>query len=151
MKYTKIELAESQIEAAICLLADGSDLYSVITLAGAADVILSQANSNAMKTNFTEILLESSSVNESREITKASLGREINDMLMINHLKHFDDGENEEIEFDPKLCAVGSVAKAIANLAILKGQDYKLVLAFKGWIYQNRTSDRYAYIFKKDA
>lgn len=147
MKYTKIELAESQLEAAICLLANAEDFYSVITLAGAADVILAQANTNASKKNVTEIFLEKRLYNEFGNKTKSILGREINDTLMINHLKHFDDDESELIEFDPVLCAVAALAKAIANLAILKGQDYRLVLAFRGWVNENRNADMYSYIF----
>lgn len=40
--YTRFELAENQLEAAIGLFGSGADRFSVISLAGAADVILSR-------------------------------------------------------------------------------------------------------------
>lgn len=40
--YTRFELAENQLEAAIGLFGSGGDRFSVISLAGAADVILSR-------------------------------------------------------------------------------------------------------------
>lgn len=41
-KYSKKEIASSQIETALRLFSEGGDLFSVITLAGAAEEILGQ-------------------------------------------------------------------------------------------------------------
>ena len=55
--YTRLELAANQLEAAISLFVAGRDRFSVITLAGAADVILSRLVINAGRENFTDSVI----------------------------------------------------------------------------------------------
>jgi hypothetical protein len=57
--YTRLELAANQLESAIGLFVAGRDRFSVITLAGAADVILSQLVIKSGQENFTETVLRS--------------------------------------------------------------------------------------------
>ena len=55
--YSRFELAENQLEAAIGLFVGGGDRFSTISLAGAADVILSRLVISRGKENFTELSL----------------------------------------------------------------------------------------------
>ena len=135
--YKRIELAENQLETAIGLFVSGGDRFSVISLAGAADVILCRLVLNTGQENFTETLLkEAASKGEGNE-TIQSIGRSINDMLFINDLKHMDEGEDGYIDIDIEKCAVAAILKALANYVILAGRDRDFVQAFLAWGQQN--------------
>jgi len=135
--YKRIELAESQLEAAIGLFVSGGDRFSVISLAGATDVILCQLVLNTGQENFTETVLKNAIAKDEENETMQSIGRCINDTLFINDLKHMDEGEDGYIEIDIKECAVGAILKALANYVTLEGRDKDFVRAFLAWVQQN--------------
>lgn len=84
--YTRLELAANQLEAAIGLFVSGRDRFSVISLAGAADVILSRLVINTGQHNFTESMLKETIENGGVAITREEFGKGMNDMLFINDL-----------------------------------------------------------------
>lgn len=142
-RYTRFQLAHSQLEAAIGLYITSRDRLSAITLAGAADVLLSQLVLRSGKPNFTDRLAEKNVTSEGAGFTREVVGQQVNDMLFINQLKHFDDDAQEIIEIDVDECALAAISKALANYVYLPEYDRDLVLAFKLWIKKNLDPKKY--------
>lgn len=138
--YTRLELAKNQLETAIILFLREEDLFSVITLAGAADVILTRLVSNKGEENFTEYSMRQHDAGPSS--SREEYGKTMNDTLFINHLKHMDKGEDGFIELDPYDCALGAILKALANYKVFVGQD-NLVLGFLAWVRKNLDPKKY--------
>jgi hypothetical protein len=103
--YTRFELAENQLTSAIGLFVTGRDRFSVITLAGAADVLLSRLVMNQGPENVTQ-RLGKQDAERNTPVALAAHGKAINDLLFINQLKHMDDGDDGFIELDPEECAL---------------------------------------------
>lgn len=131
------------METAIGLFVSGGDKFSVISLAGAADVILSRLVSNLGKENFTEFSLRQENANGAPVDAKKIHGKGINDTLFINHLKHMDAGEDGYINIDVDECALGAVLKALANYTSIAGQDKDFVQAFLTWVRLNIDPKKY--------
>jgi len=141
-QYTRFQLAHSQLEAAIGLYVTNRDRLSAITLAGAADVLLSQLVLRAGKPNFTDRLAEKDVTSEGA-VAREVVGQQVNNTLFINQLKHFDDDAEEVIELDVDECALAAISKALANYVDLPEHDRSLVLAFKVWIKENLDPMKY--------
>lgn len=141
--YRRLELAENQLEAAIGLFVSGGDKFSVISLAGAADVILCRLVSNSGKENFTEFSLQQEEARGVPVVTIQSHGKDINDTLFINHLKHMDEGEDGYIDIDVEGCALGAILKALANYVIIAGREKDFVQAFLAWVRRNLDPKKY--------
>lgn len=133
--YSRLELASNQLEAAIGLFISGGDRFSVITLAGAADVILSRLILNKGKENFTDVMLRSESNKEQK--TREEFGREVNNLFFINQLKHLDPDDDGYIDLDPEECAIGAILKALPNHIMLTGRREGFVNVFLLWVKQN--------------
>lgn len=141
--YSRFELAENQLTAAIGLFVSGGDRFSVISLAGAADVILSRLVLNSGKENFTDHMLRWEVEQGAEPLTREVYGKGMNDTLFINQLKHMDDDDNGVIEIEPEECALAAILKALANYVALAGQQKDIVLAFKAWVRQNLDPKKY--------
>ncbi len=141
--YRRLELAEKQLETAIGLYVSGGDKFSVITLAGAADVILCRLVLTAGQENFTDFMIRQSSDDCLSNETRASHGRQINDTLYINDLKHMDVGEDGYIVMDVDRCALGAILKALANYITIAGREKDFVKAFLAWIRLNLDPKKY--------
>ncbi|OGU16401.1 MAG: hypothetical protein A2076_03195 [Geobacteraceae bacterium GWC2_53_11] len=141
--YTRLELATNQLEAAIGLFVAGRDRFSVITLAGAADVILSRLVINTGRENFTESVLLSEVAQGGTDLTREGVGKEINDTLSINHLKHMDDDDDGYIDIDLEECALAAILKALANYVTLAGRNDAFVQAFLYWVKLNLDPNKY--------
>jgi hypothetical protein len=141
--YTRLELAANQLESAIGLFVAGRDRFSVITLAGAADVILSQLVIKSGQENFTETVLRSEIERGGANRKREEVGKEMNDTLFINHLKHMDDNDNGYIDFDPEQCALAAILKAMANYVTLAGRRDGFVQAFLAWLKLNLDPKKY--------
>lgn len=132
--YTRLDLAENQLEAAIGLFVSGGDRFSVISLAGAAGVLLSRLLINAGRENFTDSALRHDLERGGEEVTREDFGRELNNILFINQLKHLDDGDDGYIEFDLEECALAAIFKALADYMKLVQKTKHFVLAFNAWV-----------------
>ena len=142
--YTRLQLAADQLRAAVSLFIAGRDRFSVITLAGAADVILSRLVLNSGQENFTDDIIKLEALRTGIERPRQEVGKAVNDMLLINALKHFDKGENGIVEIDDlEECALAAILKAMANYVVLAGkkEDWVKVLFF--WIRQNPDLKKY--------
>lgn len=143
IKYSRLELASNQLRTAIGLFIAGRDRFSVITLAGAADVILSRLVLNQGKQNFTDIMLKLETEAGNPEKSREVFGREVNDMLFINQLKHMDAADDGYIELDPEECALAAILKAIANHIELVGRQENFIMAFFIWADRNLDPKKY--------
>jgi hypothetical protein len=142
--YTRHQLAADQLRTAVCLLITGRDRFSVITLAGAADVILSRLVLNSGQENFTDSIIRMDVEKGGPERTRAEAGKAVNDMLLVNALKHFDRGDDGTIEVgDLEECALAAILKAMANYVALSGTKEDWVQAFFFWIKQNLDPKKY--------
>lgn len=137
--YKRFQLAAKQLETAIILFLTEQDRLSAITLSGAADVIFCELVNREGKKNYTDILTSK----EGGERRREDVGKEINNLLCINQLKHFDEGDEEYIRLDVNECAVGAILKALVNYNMLDGKDDNLILAFRYWVKMNLDPERY--------
>jgi len=134
--YSKLDVANLQLKTAVMLFATEIDRVSAITLAGAADVILSQLLLNAGKENFSDGLMKKDAEKSGLMPERGAHGRAVNNMLMINALKHMDPGDDDYVEMDVLVCALATVAKAVANYVMLIGDaahEEDFVKVFKAW------------------
>ena len=141
--YRRFELAEKQLETAIALFVSGGDKFSAITLAGAADVILCRLILNSGQENFTDSVIREFKDDCPSKETRAAHGREINDTLFINDLKHMDEGEDGYVKMDVDGCALGAILKALANYVAIAGRDKDFVKAFLAWVQLNLDPKKY--------
>jgi hypothetical protein len=132
--YQRLDLAANQLETAIGLFIRGCDRFSVITLAGAADGILSQLVINKGEENFIDFSLKH---DDDKTLTRSTLGKQVNDMLCINALKHMDEYDDGDVIMDIEQCAVATILKGIDNFVILRGNNVHFVEAFMAWIKLN--------------
>jgi hypothetical protein len=142
--YTRLELAADQLYTAVCLFITGRDRFSVITLAGAADVILSRLVLKSAQRNFTDVIAEIEVKNGGRKRTRAEVGKSVNDMLLINEIKHFDPGDDGIVTVnDLDECAFAAILKGIANYVTLADREEDWVRAFFLWVKENMDSNKY--------
>jgi len=141
--YTRLELAESQLTSAIGLFVSGRDRFSVITLAGAADVILSRLVMNKGAENFTQKIAKTESESGGVPVSLGAQGKAINDLLFINQLKHMDERDDGFIDLDREECALAAISKALVNYVALVGDQKDIVLAFKAWAWKNLDRTKY--------
>jgi hypothetical protein len=130
---TKLEIATLQLRSAVTLFCSARDRFSAITLAGAADVILSQLLLDAGKENFSDHIMRADNAVDGIVRDRGKHGREVNDMLMINALKHMDSTDADSIELNVRICAAATVAKAVANYVSLVSDEADFVQVFKHW------------------
>ena len=131
--YQRLDLAANQLETAAGLFISGRDRFSVITLAGAADGILSQLVIDKGEANFIEFSLQK---DDDKTLTRSTLGAQVNDILRINELKHMDEEDDGYVVMDIEQCALATILKAIANFVILRGH-VDFVKAFLAWVKLN--------------
>lgn len=141
--YERFVLAENQLETAIGLFVSSGDKFSVITLAGAADVILCQLVLKSGEDNFTDVMISQHSGDCLSDQTRAIHGRQINDTLFINDLKHMDENEEGFVVMDLEECALGAILKAVANYVRLAGRDKDFIKAFLAWVRLNLDPKKY--------
>ena len=138
--YQRLDLATNQLETAIGLFIGGHDRFSVITLAGAADGILTQLVSNRGEETFTEIL---SREDDDKTMTLSRMGSHVNTILFINELKHIDKDGDGYVVMDAEECALATILKALANFVTLRGNEVGFVQAFLLWVRLNLDPHRY--------
>lgn len=142
--HSRFRLADDQLRTAIGLFVAGADQLAVITLAGAADGILSGLTKMRGKITFTEsIFAEDQDVDGVIYASAGQHAKAVNNLFFVNSLKHFDRGESEFVQLRLQEAAVGAILKALANYVSLEEHDRELVLAFRVWIKQNLDPELY--------
>jgi hypothetical protein len=137
--HSKLSIAEKQLESAVALLVSGGDKFSAITLSGAADTIISQLLIAKGEESFVDSLRKRKGIEKSL----GEYGREINNILGINDLKHMDKDCSRYIHLDLETCALGAVSKAIASYIRLNGRSKDFIKAFTCWVQTNVDTTKY--------
>ena len=133
--HKKLALAQQQLETAIGLFVSRKDRISAISLAGAADGILHGLILKADKKPFADYAMGVREALSGETPAKAKYAKHINDKLNINDLKHMDEGEPDDITFDPDISALGAILKAIANHHILVLDHPPFIMAMLQWTW----------------
>jgi hypothetical protein len=131
--HSKLDIARQQLRTAVMLYCSGRDRFSAITLAGAADVILSQLVLSEGKENFSDILMKKDAQATGSMSTRAAHGKSVNDMLMINAMKHMDPSDDDCLDMDVRISGLATVSKAVCNYVTLCGDDADFVEVLRCW------------------
>jgi len=136
-QHSIFKLAAVQLQTAIALFIYGEEKFSVITLAGAADVLLSQLVKNQNKEAFLETLQKEEIDVSEKDLPLGKYARKIHDMLFVNAMKHLDADEDRYVTMDVDSCALTAVLKALPNFCLLGGRDWECVKDLKRWMKEN--------------
>lgn len=150
-RYHKVDIAAGQLRTAIRLfLTDGCDMFSAITLAGAAGSILHQLVLDSGKRPFVDFAIK---VYDWRKlgptIARSKYLTHIHRLLFINVLKHHNPKQDEVVEFDAEECALAAILKAIADYKTLTGEETGEMKAFLAWCYVNLESSEIMESYQK--
>lgn len=141
--HSKFDIAANQLASAIGLFVSDRDKFSAITLAGAADTILSQLLLDQEKENFTDHSRKMEAEETGVLRNRGEHGKAINDVLRINALKHMDKDDDDYVEIDLDECALGAISKAVANYVDLAGREADFIQAFLFWVKLNVDPKRF--------
>jgi hypothetical protein len=131
--HSKLDIAREQLRTAVMLYCSGRDRFSAITLAGAADVILSQLLLSEGKENFSDLLMKKEADASGSMPVRSAHGKSVNDMLMINAMKHMDRDDDDYLEMDVRISGLATVSKAVCNYVKLCGDDVDFVEVLRCW------------------
>jgi hypothetical protein len=131
--YTKQELAEHQLDRAICLLLDHGDPICAITLAGAAEEILGKlveqsGGKHSLREFIDACLADGSALGENWK------PKDFADMANFfrNELKHYVAGEDIVVSNE---CAHEIINRAAENAWRLTGRQSKDVRRYMAKVY----------------
>jgi hypothetical protein len=120
--YEKRSIALAQLETALRLFQEGSDLFSVITLAGAAEEILGKlVRRQGGETSVDSLARAAASVHEhlfGKWVDERTFIRRANSAR--NALKHLDEGRDLTVTADVRDEAVDMLHRAIDNYWLLE-------------------------------
>jgi len=122
LTLTKLEVAEHQLERAICLFLDESDYVRAITLAGASEEILGKLLEKEGKEHALENIVKSClAVGKAiyNEIWRSQEFAVVANYFR-NGLKHYTDGKPITI---PREAAIEILDRAIDNFWALTGRE----------------------------
>jgi hypothetical protein len=115
--HHRLDMATVQLETGLRLYYEGTDDYSVITLAGAADTIFGQALRAAGKEPRLETIKKAAA-----QIYERSTGRKMDPRyvplranLARNALKHWDPDQPLSVDFDARREASDMLDRAVSN------------------------------------
>lgn len=141
LTFTKLEIAERQLDRAIRCLLDEDDPICAITLAGAADVVSGGLLKNKRESSaFDELMQEAMAcyVLEAGE-KRADVRAELQDIFNWprNELKHHGENRNfDSLAIHPEMAA-GLIDRAIENtykLGLPASEDVRRFLACRAMI-----------------
>ncbi len=141
-KYHKRDIARYQLETAVALFLSKRDLSSVITLAGAAAIILDRLVRNEGKEAF---------VDYARRVHRDTIGFMPKRQSYSHHIdksvgtivhKHLGKEEHDEVDLDLDKMAYDALTRALADYIKLNGQEDHFVKAFLNWSWKNQDGER---------
>ena len=71
---------------------------------------------------------------------RSAIMSHINKILFINKLKHFNEEEQELVEFDAEKCAIVAILKAIVDYMTLTEKHTEAMKNFLAWTKENLNS-----------
>jgi len=137
--WNRIDLAVAQLDTALMLFLDRQDYPAVITLAGAADVVLAEA----VRRNGGQPILEWEfqqtapvhALMYRRPLPKEEFFKDKN--RVRNALKHFDkDNATADFTADLEEAACWMLVRACENASRL-GREMDRFTAFEEWFYEH--------------
>lgn len=130
--HDKKTIAVTQLETALRLYNEGSDYYSVITLAGAADEILGRMLAAKGKKPFVRALAEGAA-----EMHRLLFGSDVGVKDFVdrsnraeNTLKHHGPGSPQGTAFDAREEAIDMLDRAVTNYWHLEHNATPAMTAF---------------------
>ena len=141
--YHRFDIARGQLETAIKLfLIDGADMFSAITLAGAAGAILHTLVLNEGKIPMVDHINDvgHQKAPDAPRLGRAKVIKHVHEQLSINYLKHFDEGDDPIIEFDAEESALAAILKAMADYKTFTGELTTSMQALLAWTVLNLDS-----------
>lgn len=122
-KHNRLDMAKRQLETALGLYFDGTDLYSTITLAGAADEIFGQVlRASGKEPRLEEIAKSVAAIHKKLygdELAPKTVAERANHAR--NALKHWSSNQPIEVTFDLIEEAKDMLERGIANYWALYG------------------------------
>lgn len=143
-EYHKFDIARGQLDTAIQLfLLDGCDMFSAITLAGAAGEVLHQLVLRAGKQPFVDYTVK---VNDWKKLgptpSRNAVMKHIHRIFFINEMKHHDKDAQDTVQLDAEECALAAILKAIVDYKTLTDSQTDPMKAMFAWCYQNLESEQ---------
>jgi hypothetical protein len=136
IRYHRLDLASRQLQTAVALFLRGGDLFSVITLAGAASGLLTQLVINAGKQPFVDYgRLVQSQVFGSATPSREKYNRQVNDQFGVNALRHHAPTDAPTMDLDERVAAERALIRALVDYIELQGQRDPFVAAFLHWLW----------------
>jgi len=134
-EYHKLDIARGQLETAIRLfLVDGCDMFSAITLAGAAGEVLHQLVLRAGKRPFVDYTMK---VHDWKKLgptpSRNAVIKHIHKLLFINEMKHHDKDAQDIIQLDAEESALAAILKAVVDYKTLTGEETDAMKAIFAW------------------
>ncbi len=143
-EYHKFDIARGQLETAIRLfLVDGCDMFSAITLAGAAGEVLHELVLRAGKRPFVDYTVK---VHDWKELgptpSRGAVMKHIHKLLFINEMKHHDKDAQDIIQLDAEECALAAILKAVVDYKTFTGNETDAMKVLFAWCYTNLESEQ---------
>lgn len=138
-RYHKFDIAHGQLEQAIRLfLIDGCDMFSALTLAGAAGAILHQLVLDDGKEPFVDFTAKVHQwQHPGHTPSRSKIMSHIHAILHINDLKHQDPEQEKFVEFNAEESALAAIMKAMADYKTLTGEQTEGMKGIVAWVYLN--------------
>lgn len=132
--FSKLEVAEHQLERALQLFLDESDYVCAITLAGASEEILGKLLEQSGRENslgsFVKLCVEIGKTSHGEEWSKKEFVTMANEFR--DALKHITDGQVVSV---PKDAAVEILDRAMENYWALTAKETQLMRRFRAEIH----------------
>lgn len=139
IRFHRLALATRQLKTAVALFLRGGDLFSAITLAGAASGLLTQLVINAGKQPFVDYGRPvQSKVYGSATPSREKYNRHMNDQFGVNSLRHHSPTDAPTIDIDERVAAERALTRALVDYIELQGKRDPFVVAFLNWLWVTR-------------
>ncbi len=128
--FSKLEIAEKQLDQALLLLFDHNDYICAVTLAGASEEILGKLlEENGEKHALNEL------IETCVAVSKQGFGEEWNEKDIVKRANHFRNGFKHYTDGNPitvnREATRDIIDRAICNYFALTGMESKLMERFK--------------------
>jgi len=133
-KYNKIDIAESQLETALDIYLNGGNLFSALTLAGAAEEIFGiYLKINGVPNSLEELVAATQKIYKIIQNGEHLPEKGIRDRAnrARNNFKHLNSEEDLEIELDLEEETIDMLNRATTNYWRLKGDMTEKMVIFE--------------------
>jgi hypothetical protein len=137
--YQKVDIARQQLDTAIRLFLEGTDYFSVVTLAGAAEEILGQElefrGLTSSIRNMSEIGAQVSAYLDNPPATAKEIRDRANHAR--NNLKHHSPPQEATLTIDIRQEAIDMLSRAFDNATMLDASWSDQMFKFNEWFLEH--------------